>query len=65
MKVNMGGADRIIRLILGVVIIGVGIYYQSWWGAVGIIPLATAATSRCPLYLPFGLSTCKDQVDQA
>ncbi|GBE03541.1 hypothetical protein BMS3Abin09_00458 [bacterium BMS3Abin09] len=59
MKCNVGKTDRIIRVILGVVIIGAGVYFQSWWGAIGIIPLATAAIGWCPLYLPFGITSCK------
>jgi hypothetical protein len=59
MKCNVGKTDRIIRLILGVGIIAVGVYYQSWWGAVGAIPLVTAALGWCPAYVPFGISSCK------
>lgn len=55
---NVGSADRVIRLVLGLVIIGVGFYYQSWWGAIGIVPLFTALIGWCPAYLPFGISTC-------
>jgi hypothetical protein len=55
---NVGSADRVIRIILGLVIIGVGYYYQSWWGAIGIVPLFTALIGWCPAYLPFGINTC-------
>ena len=55
---NVGSADRVIRLVLGLVIIGVGFYYHSWWGAIGIVPLFTALIGWCPAYLPFGISTC-------
>jgi len=63
MKKNMGNADKTIRLVLGVVIIALGLYYQSWWGLVGLIPLLTSLTGTCLLYLPFGISTCKTNVD--
>lgn len=56
---NVGGFDRIFRIVVGLAIISIGIIYKTWWGAVGIIPLATGLASRCPLYLPFKLSTCK------
>ncbi len=56
---NVGGADKIIRIILGLAIGVAGILTQSWWGLVGIIPLATAIFGFCPAYLPFGLKTCK------
>jgi hypothetical protein len=59
MKSNMGSVDRILRGVVGVIIIAVGFYYNSWWGAVGLIPLLTALVSWCPMYVPFGLSTKK------
>jgi hypothetical protein len=59
MKRNMGSADRIVRIIVGLGIIGAGIYYQSWLGVIGIVPLATALVGWCPAYLPFGISTCR------
>ncbi len=59
MEKNVGTVDRVIRVVLGLAIIGAGVYYQSWWGVIGIVPLATAAIGTCPAYLPFGMSTCK------
>lgn len=59
MKANIGSADKIIRIILGVVIIGLGFYYQTWWGAVGLVPLLTAAMNFCPAYNLIGISTKK------
>jgi hypothetical protein len=59
MKKNMGSADRVIRGILGVAILGAGYYFKSWFGLIGLIPLATAFISWCPAYLPFGISTAR------
>lgn len=59
MKLNIGKPDRIMRLVVGIVILVLGYYYQSWWGLVGLIPLGTAAIGWCPAYLPFGISTCR------
>jgi len=59
MKKNVGGFDQVVRLVLGLVIIALGIVFQSWLGLLGIILLVSGSISRCPLYLPFGLSTCK------
>ncbi|MGK0393926.1 MAG: hypothetical protein ACJA0B_002109 [Alcanivorax borkumensis] len=59
MKTNVGNTDRLFRLVLGVVIIALGVVFQSWWGAIGIIPLFTGTMRWCPAYLPFGISTCK------
>ena len=57
MKCNVGKSDRILRMLVGIVIIAAGIYFKAWWGFVGIIPLGTALIRWCPLYLPFGIST--------
>lgn len=59
MKQNVGGYDKIFRIILGGLIILLGIIFQSWWGAIGLIPLLTGTINWCPLYIPFGISTCK------
>jgi len=55
----MGTTDRVIRGIVGIAVILTGYYFQSWWGAIGIIPLGTAIIGVCPSYIPFGISTCK------
>ncbi|GGY89819.1 MULTISPECIES: YgaP family membrane protein [Shewanella] len=59
MQCNVGTTDKIIRVIIGLAIMAAGYYYQSWWGIIGIIPLMTAAIGWCPLYVPFGISSCK------
>ena len=63
MKKNMGTADKTIRLILGIVIIVLGIIYQSWWGGIGLLPLLTSLTGSCPAYMPFGISTMKKKTE--
>ena len=62
MKLNMGKLDRRIRVVLGIVIIAIGIIYQSWWGLIGLIPLGTAFIGWCPLYAPFKFSTRRKNV---
>ncbi|MFA7228093.1 MAG: DUF2892 domain-containing protein [Melioribacteraceae bacterium] len=64
MKKNVGSFDRIARFILGLVIIALGFLYQSWWGIIGIVPLFTSAIGWCPAYLPFGISTCKTDLEK-
>ncbi len=68
MKVNMGNADRILRvLIAGVIIVYLAtadtISSDSPWfwvlGALAVVFLGTSMIRFCPLYLPFGLSTAK------
>lgn len=65
MRKNMGSADRIIRVIIAVII--ATLYFTNVIsGTLGIVLLAlagifvlTSLVSFCPLYAPFGLSTCK------
>jgi len=59
MKCNIGTADKTVRIVLGLGIIGVGLYFKSWWGIIGLLPILTAVIGCCPAYLPFGISTCK------
>ncbi len=59
MKKNIGTTDRVIRIVLGLLILFLGYYYQTWWGIVGIIPLATGLMGWCALYTMFGISTKK------
>ena len=59
MKKNMGTVDRILRGIIGVVLLAWGGYSQNLWGAIGAIPLFTAMVSWCPLYIPLGIDTDK------
>lgn len=51
--------QEILRAVIGVIVVGAGVYFQRWWGLVGLIPLGTAAVRWCPLYLPFKISTDK------
>jgi hypothetical protein len=63
MSKNMGKVDRILRAVIGLMAIGLGIYYQSWWGALGLILLITAKISWCPLYVPLNFSTKKSEAN--
>ncbi|MCB0834695.1 MAG: DUF2892 domain-containing protein [Bacteroidetes bacterium] len=57
MKCNMGKTDRTFRFILGTAMVVTGAYYQSWWALAGLVPLLTAATRWCPVYVPFNINT--------
>lgn len=59
MKINIGSIDRILRILVGLAILGAGYYFKSWWGLVGLVPLLTALLGFCPLYTIFGIKTCK------
>ena len=60
MRLNVGSADRVIRVTVGVAICAAGWYYHAWWGLIGLVPIATAAIGSCPAYMPLGLSTKKE-----
>lgn len=65
MKKNMGTTDKIIRIVIAV-LFAVLFFTKAVTGVAGIILLVLAAVfvltslvGSCPLYLPFGISTCK------
>lgn len=60
MKCNVGGVDRLIRAAIGTLIAAAGIYYESLWGLLAVIPLVSAAISFCSLYEILKISTCKE-----
>ncbi|MCB1791205.1 MAG: DUF2892 domain-containing protein [Gammaproteobacteria bacterium] len=59
MSKNVGTIDRIIRVVIGLALIAWGYMTQNWLGAIGIVPLFTAAIGWCPVYLPLGIKTTK------
>lgn len=62
MKANVGGIDRIVRVVLGLVLVSLaalGIVGPLGW--IGVVPLLTGLFSFCPLYPVLGISTCKKQ----
>jgi Protein of unknown function (DUF2892). len=58
MQANVGSADKTIRIVVGIAVIAAGVMYQNWWGAVGLVPLATALMGWCPPYSLLGINTC-------
>jgi hypothetical protein len=59
MKVNVGTADRAVRLLVGIaLLVAAAMGWIGPWGWIGVVPIATGLTRFCPAYLPFGLSTC-------
>lgn len=61
---NVGGLDRAFRIVFGLAVIGLGVFYRSWWGALGLIPLLTGVLRFCPVYLPYGTSTFVKKADR-
>lgn len=61
MKKNVGGIDRAVRIIAGLIVLSLffvlGDTYR-WWALIGAVPLLTGLIGWCPAYLPFGFRTC-------
>ena len=61
MEANVGSADRVVRVVVGLALLGRLFVLNGnarWLGLIGVVPLATAAFRVCPLYRLVGLSTC-------
>jgi hypothetical protein len=59
MGVNEGWLDRTLRIILGLVLIGLAVTgYWAPWGWIGIVPLITGIVGFCGLYQVLGIKTC-------
>ena len=61
MQRNVGGIDRVLRIVVGFALLSLVLVLDAparWFGLVGLIPLFTAAVGWCPLYPLLGVSTC-------
>ena len=59
MKLNVGGIDRVLRVIAGLVLIGLTLSGTiGVWGWLGVVPWATGLFSFCPLYTLLGINSC-------
>jgi hypothetical protein len=63
MQKNVGGIDKVLRLVVGVVLLSLVYFLRTddglwWWGFLGIIPLATGLLGSCMLYTILGINTC-------
>lgn len=59
MKVNVGGIDRVLRIVVGLALIALTLLgYIGMWGWIGVVPLATGLIGFCPLYTLIGMNTC-------
>ena len=59
MKRNVGGIDRILRIVVGAALmILAATGTVGWWGWLGVVPLATGLMSFCALYTLLGINTC-------
>lgn len=55
---NVGNAERVVRVLAGLAVCAAGVYYQSWLGLIGLVPIATGALGYCPPYQVLGINTC-------
>ncbi|MCR8725479.1 YgaP family membrane protein [Frigidibacter sp. ROC022] len=61
-KINEGSTDRILRVLVGLVMLGLYFFgpawSMSWLLLIGVVPLLTGLLGTCPLYSLMGISTC-------
>jgi preprotein translocase subunit SecF len=57
MSCNVGKLDRILRIVVGLVLIVVAVAFSWPWGYIGIIPLVTGLIKFCPLYTLLKINT--------
>lgn len=58
MKTNVGGADKILRIVAGIALLAWAVFGGPVWAWIGIVPLATGLLGWCPAYTLLGFSTC-------
>ena len=59
MKANVGGIDRILRIVVGIVLISLAATGTvGLWGWIGVVPLLTGLIRWCPLYPLLGMNSC-------
>ncbi|MCP5151617.1 MAG: DUF2892 domain-containing protein [Ectothiorhodospiraceae bacterium] len=66
MTKNVGGIDRVLRIVVGLVLIAlVFVGPQTPWGWIGVVPLVTGLLRWCPAYGLIGLRTCPLEKSEA
>lgn len=59
MKANIGTVDRSLRIVVGLLLIGLSLSgVIGVWGWIGLVPLATGIFRFCPVYTLLGIKTC-------
>lgn len=59
MKCNIGGIDRVLRVITGLALIALAATGTiGLWGWIGVVPLLTGVVGYCPIYALLGKNTC-------
>ena len=58
MSKNVGGIDRILRIVVGLILVGAtAAGLLPLWGWIGVVPLVTGLVSWCPAYTLLGFKT--------
>ncbi len=57
MKGNVGGLDRVIRIVAGAILLAIAILGKHPWAVIGLVPFLTGLLGWCPAYLPIGFSS--------
>ncbi len=58
MTKNVGSIDRILRIVIGALLIIGALMGYGWWMWIGVVPLVTGLMGSCPAYSLLGMSTC-------
>jgi hypothetical protein len=61
MKANVGGIDKVLRIVAGIAVLSLWFVLDApakYWARVGFVPLLTGLLNFCPLYTAIGLNTC-------
>ncbi|MCK6409126.1 DUF2892 domain-containing protein [Thauera sp.] len=58
MKTNVGGPDKMLRIVAGIALIAWAVFGGPVWAWIGIVPLATGLLGWCPAYTLLGMNTC-------
>ena len=59
MKINEATWDRAVRVVAGLLLIGLVATGQiGLWGYIGVVPLITGIVGHCPMYSMLGINTC-------
>ncbi|MFZ3182765.1 MAG: DUF2892 domain-containing protein [Pseudomonas sp.] len=60
MQHNVGRTDKLLRISVGILLLGLGATgVIGWWGLIGLVPLATGLLNWCPAYRLLGINSCK------
>lgn len=68
MKANVGGVDKILRIVVGLGLLSLTVILEGdarWWGLAGLVPLLTGLVNFCPLYSLLGVNTCPMKLKRA